>query len=410
MNNNQVDDFMSKLSKQTSSGHQKARVFNYQTRKLEKLSLNHPDNLGRYQVIPINNVTIGGNFPYISGRVKQINMPRKTTGQDGQESVYNAWIHIPSPGFYQMLDMSGRTVSSLTTEDENLLATASTLWDELYNELDVKNHYAETRGVIRSRNYTLFSGYCLNFWRTGSANNRVPDRQNFSALFMITDRAFLDNVEKNIDDKSLMDGGDKSWLDKVYNSDLSNRDGFILFSVNKAAGPGFVSTVQHEYGRAQMLSGVEIPQEDFDAGMSDAVSLFLGWQASNQDSDKPFGYRRLFNTSLMKETISYMSNLLASVRAAKAMGGNPMEAVEKVNKSFVDTVASSGDTVQVQPQVQETVAMNNTPEPAQIDPISGGGFGVPGNQSQGFASPSAVEPSVDFSNAAPGFDPSDTPF
>ena len=411
MNSNQVDDFMSKLSKQTSNGNQKSRVFNYQTRKIEKLSLNHPEHLGRYQVIPFNNVVT--NFPYLSGQVKQINLPRKTIDQSGQESVYNAWIHIPAPGFYQMLDMSGRTVSSLTTEDENLLATASTLWEELYTELDCKNRWSETKDIIRRRNYTLFTGYCLNFWKAGSANNRVPDRQNFSALFMITTRGFMDNVENNINDKSIMEGGDKSWVDKIYNNDLTNRDGFILFSINRAQDrAGFTSSVQHEFGRSQMLSGIEIPKEDFEAGMEDAMSLFLGWQASNLDNDKPYGCRRLFNANLIKETCNYMSNLLASIRAAKVNGADIDKTIEDVNKKYADTIEAPRRQVdsQGQPNVQQPQAqpqVEDRPSSAQIDPMGGTvnpGFSNP-TTAPGFTTP------TDFSTAAPGFDPSaSTPF
>jgi len=396
-----VSNFMERLAKQTSSPN--ARVFNRQTRKIEKLSLNHPSNLGRYQVLPFNSEVI--NYPFISGMVRQINIPRKTTDQSGQENVYNAWIHIPTPGFYQMLDETGRAVSSLSAEDEKLLESTSTLWEELYKELGAKENWAKYKDLIRRRNYTIFAGYCLNFWKYGS-DTRTPDRQNFSALFMITTKAFATAVQSNINDKTIMEGGDQSWVEKIYNNQLKNRDGFLLFSINKDKDrAGFISSASHEFGRAQMLSSIEIPEDDFNAGMNDPVSLFLGWQASNQDNDKPYGYRRLFNAKLIKEAADYMGSLLSAIRAVKASGGSDFdEAIQKINESVAGGPVTDGNATTAAPTQQEDPT---TPGAAQIDPLMGNSFASSGNAStntfSGFSTP-------DFSKAAPGFDPSNTPF
>jgi hypothetical protein len=231
---------------------------------------------------------------------------------------------------------------------------------------------------------------------------------------MITTKRFTTSVENNINDKAVMEGGDQSWIDRIYNNQLTNRDGFILFSINKDRDKaGFTSSVQHEFGRANMLSGVEISKEDFDAGMSDPVSLFLGWQASNQDADKPFGTRRLFNARLMKEAVDYMSNMLAAIRAAKAQNVDVTEAVTK----FCEDAASSA----VMDAPQDSIPSNNVgttvnPTPtvttatsAQIDPVSGGNpfGGFNPNTNHGVATPTSTP---DFSKAATGFDPKDMPF
>ena len=395
----QVSDFMEKLAKQTSSP--AARTFSRPNRKIEKLSLNHPANLGRYQVIPfVSDVT---DFPFVSGSVKQINIPRKNVDQSGNVNQYNAWIHIPSAGFYQMKDMSGRTVSSLTTEDEKLLSTASSLWDELYTELDGKNNWAAVKDLVRRRNYTLFTGYCLNFWKYGSADPRVPDRQNFSALFMITTKSFTSSIEENISNKSLMEGS-QDWIDKVYNNDLKNRDGFLLFSVNKDRDrAGFTSSAQHEYGKSQMLSQVEISQEDFDAGMNDPVSLFLGWQASNQDADKPFGTRRLFNAALIKEAVDYMASMLAAVRGAKAAGTSVEEAIALTNQTAFDSAQTVTDT-QGNPVGTADIAAKNTdpfhtPASSRVDPVTGAPVGSGNSAGFGGFGTAATNPF----NSAPSF-------
>lgn len=401
-----VEDFMSKLKKQTGKN-QGARNFTRQTRKIEKLSLNNPNTLGRYQVFPILSSVL--DFPFISGKVKQIKVPRKMIDQaTGEETQYETWIHIPAHGFYQMKDMSGRgAVSSLTAEEDQLLTNLHTVWEELYNEIDAKNHFAEAMKFIRTKNYTLFTGYCLNFWKAGDTDNRVPTRQNFSALFMVTTTSFMDAINGNIEDRSIMEGGNNDWIEKVYTNDLKGRDGFLLFSVNKSTTtPGFTVSAQHEYGRANVLSQYEIPKEDFDAGMEDAFELFLGWQASAQDIDKPIGQRRLFNKKLMQETLDYMSSMLASVRASKAAGKSYEETIEEARKVVFGSpadrsAAPAGTPIEAKPAPA-------APQATQIDPLSGtqafSGFGGTNTQGQpNFATP-------DFSNPTPGFNPGDAPF
>ena len=400
-----VEDFMSKLKKQTGKN-QSVRNFTRQTRKIEKLSLNNPNTLGRYQVFPILSSVV--DFPFISGKVKQIKVPRTMKDQaTGEETQYEAWIHIPTHGFYQMKDMSGRgAVSSLTAEEDQLLTNLHTLWDELFNELDAKNHFSECNKFIRLKNYTLFSGYCLNFWKAGDTDNRVPTRQNFSALFMITTTSFMDAINGNIEDRSLMEGGSNDWIEKVYTNDLKGRDGFLLFSINKnSTSPGFIASAQHEYGRANVLSQYEIPKEDFEAGMEDPFELFLGWQASSQDADKPIGQRRLFNKKLMQETLEYMSNMLASVRASKAAGKSFEDTIEETRKIMFGSPADRLSAPAGTPQ--EAKPSQPAPQATQIDPLSGtqdfSGFSGNTQGTPSFATP-------DFSNPNPGFNPGDAPF
>jgi hypothetical protein len=216
----------------------------------------------------------------------------------------------------------------------------------------------------------------------------------------------MEAVNGNIEDRSIMEGGSHDWLEKVYTNDLKGRDGFLLFSVNKnSTSPGFVSSAQHEYGRASVLSQYEIPKEDFEAGMEDPFELFLGWQASSQDLDKPIGQRRLFNKKLMQETLDYMSNMLASVRASKTVGKNFSETIEEARKIVFGSPADRSAAPAGTPL--EATAAPSAPQATQIDPLSGGqAFSGFGGNTQG--QPSFATP--DFSNPAPGFNPGDAPF
>ena len=399
-----LNNFMERLTRQSGST-PTVRTFNRQTRKIEKLSINNPEKLGRYQVLPFNYAVT--DFPFITGRVKQISLPRRRMDETGEEQAYSAWIHIPSREFYQMRDSTDRVVSSLSAEDERLLASVNSLWDELYNEVEGKTSYPEVKDFIRMRNMTIFSGYCLNFWKYGS-NNRTPDRQNFSALFMITTKEFIQSLEANVDDKNLMEGN-KDWIEKIYNNQLKNRDGFLMFSINKdRSTPGFTASVQHEFGRATMLAGIEIPQEDVDAGLDDAVALFLGWQANKAELEKPVGTRRLFNAPLIKEAGDYIGKLLSAIRAEKAAAaGNPIVAKDVVDKVVLEYYQNlppmeprpaygggNAETVNISAAPSSTPSSDSPT--AHIDPLMGntegsnfsnsgfGGFSTPSFGNSGF--------------------------
>lgn len=386
-----LTNFMERLTKQSASP--SSRTFTRQTRKIDRVNVNNPETLGRYQVLPINSVIT--EFPFVSGQVRQINMPRRRVDESGEEQIYNAWIHLPSSEFYQMKDSTGRVVSSLTADDEKLLSSAHNLWDELYKEVDGKTNYMTVKDFIRPKNITIFSGYCLNFWKYGS-NNRTPDRQNFSALFVITTRNFIQSVETGIKDKTAIEGGDASWIEKVYNNKLKDRDGFLMFSINKDRNTkGFQASAQHEVGRSAMLSGIEIPAEDFEAGMDDPVSLFLGWQASNEDREKPSGSRRLFNASLIKEACDYMSTLLSVIRAEKASNpGTNIDIVSvagKVSSGYFKGMSVDSPAPTPTPEPEPAPQVQDTPA-THIDPLMGsqpasgfGGFGGFGNPNFGGA-------------------------
>jgi hypothetical protein len=146
-----------------------------------------------------------------------------------------------------------------------------------------------------------------------------------------------------------------------------------------------------------MLSGVEIPQENFDAGMDDPVSLSLGWQANSAEREKPSGSRRLFNAALMKEACSYMGTLLSAIRAEKAKDpSTPIDVMAVVNQVVEDYYKNlppleprQQNVAQEAPQTQ-SAPVNDSPT-THIDPLMGsqqpqsngfgGGFG-------GFSTPS----------------------
>lgn len=413
-----VNDFVSRLS-QNMPG---SRTFEKQ-RKLDKVYLNAPTNFGRYQVLPLPSLVTG--FPFVElPNTREINIPRKNIKSDGTENIYSAWIKLLPRDAYIVRDETGREVSSLTANDEKLLQQAYNLHEELCRELDIKNNALDPviGKLIRRKNYTLFHALCINYWALD--NMRSPERQNFSALFVATSRKFQEALSNDIQQFELMnDNVPADWLGQVYNRDLANRQGFLMFTVQRdPTRPGFSFTVSHAIGKSDYLKDVKIPDDDMSI-MSDPVESFLGWQCAKDINNVPVGQRRLFNETLIGQAIQFMTQQLARIRIVKQnnTAGENMDnmikaAIAATNEEALKSQAptntmgqATNDPVLAQmaeksasaslnsnmvtnPQtiVEKNTDPFSTPPAAHIDPISatptsgGSPFSKPGFMNQGF--------------------------
>jgi hypothetical protein len=52
--------------------------------------------------------------------------------------------------------MTGRVVSSLTAEEDQILGEAYTVFDQLFDEIDARNDLEMQKNLARKRNYTVF--------------------------------------------------------------------------------------------------------------------------------------------------------------------------------------------------------------------------------------------------------------
>lgn len=327
-----VDSFLQKISSISPSNKKK----DFESRKLvQKIYCNFRGNFGKYQILPMNSMV--SDFPFVSLiGTREINIPRKNIAADGSESLYNAWIRIlPISGYTVKDPSSGREVSSLTAEEEQLLRQAYAVWDELYEELDGRNNAIDPviSKLIRRKNYTIFHGYCVNMFAEGEP--RKPAKQNFSGLFILTAKNFLDIVNSNIIDMKIMNGlSDDLWINDFYNRELGNRKGFMMLSVaQNPSGPGFNISVSHQMNE-NFLNGVTIPEEEA-AEMENPVESFLGWQARN-DMDNPSNQRRLFNAKLITEAIEFMTDQITRIRMAKQDGTSIEEAINITNQLVLE--------------------------------------------------------------------------
>lgn len=381
---NYVDNFLAQLELQTPKSRSEQRA---REKSIEKIYLNFPGNFGKYQVFPMNYAVT--HFPFVSLQdTKEICIPRKPAKKDESDGAsdepYSAWIKLLPKHAYVMKDSTGRVVSSLSAADEELLNTAYSVYNQLCEELDVKNNATDpiVRSLVRKRNYTLFHASCINKWEN---NSRTPVRQNFTGLFVCTTQKFMTSIQLSLKDKEYLEGGN-NWVEEIYNDNLTGRTGFLMFTIELTRGgqPGYNISVQHEIGRGHQLEGLSIPADDAEL-MTDPVASFLGWQANKDTAAQP-GYRRLFNASLIREAIDFMTSQIAAIRLAKQRGISIEEAIRATNAQALDGIQSASMSEPVDPMVDAPVARPtttantfserntdpfSTPPAAHLDPISG---------------------------------------
>lgn len=354
-----VEGFLSSLSNSVPKSNKSQKV---QGKKLEKIYLNFPGNFGRYQIFPFSGqVDQTGPVFTTLANTREIQVPQKMMGENGEEVTRNVWIKIPPKSAYVMKDQTGRMVSSLTAENEALLDQAYTVWEELYKVTDAKNNFADPtiRNFIRRKDYVLFYGYCLNQWELDGA--REPKRQNFGGLFVATTKKIVSVIEEDIKEKTLTDfAGDYNWVSEIYESKPNNRTGALVFTINMVKGqPGFQISATHLYGRGSTLGTVEVPS-DLISEFTSPVETFLGWQANRQDESVPVDQRRLFNTKLMQETVEYMVAVLGAL-GRKDVGTTLEDVINTTNQEVMSSLpkVNQGGAAVPDPMLAQEAARQN---------------------------------------------------
>lgn len=386
-----VDGFLQALKQNTDQQTNYENQSNART--IDKLYLSYPGNYGKYQIMPMVSTVTGQPFEFLNN-TREVKVTRKSQKQDGTETSYDAWIRILPASAYKMVDSTGRLVSSLTSEEERILAQAQQTFDALYVELGGREKDEQLRKRIaehlRRRDYTVFHAYCMNKWNLNDM--RQAEKTNFSALFVCSAKGFLQAVSDNVADTTLTNGNDPNWMSQVYNRDLGGRSGYVLFSIalNVGGKIGYSITVNHAINNAAFMEQYQVSPEDAEL-MSDPVESFLGWQASKEQPGK------LFNAALIQEITAEMAAELAAVRAAKSTGGDVFAAIKTTSEmaanSMVQSAPITNDPMLSQPVGQQPTnpgavfGSNNapfqTPPASHVDPVNPQGSAT--YQQPGFA-------------------------
>ena len=388
-----LNDFMARLTANAAPNGKTQRSGADRGRSLEKISLNYPGNFGSYQLLPVNSQVI--DYPFVQmNATREVCIPRRRTAQDGTEETYSVWIKLLPKSAYQMKDLTGRLTSSLTAEDEALLDSAYSVWDQIKEEINKGVETEEQKAdaykvmmeLIRKRNYTIFNAYCISKWDMN--DTKTPVRNNFSGLFVATASGFSSALKSDIDQKSLMYGGNVEFINEIYSNAPSGRTGALFLTINRPAGQTTYNISFSHNAGLQNLASVTIPESDFEL-MKDPLETFLGWQA-RRDDETPIGQRRLFNANLIREAIGYMTRQLAAIRMAKQNNTNLLSAIEATNAAALSEATHASNVTTNDPMLKAAAGSNSesydvdanrlreantnpfqTPPAARMDPLTG---------------------------------------
>lgn len=377
-NNFNVNGFLQQL--QNSQPKPKGDGLN--ARKLDQIHLSFNGNHGKYQILPMTSTITG--YPYVElKQTREIKVPMKNNLADGTEKEFLPWIKILPSEAYQMVDNTGRIVSSLTREDEDLLIQARSTFDRLYELLGGRQkdqNLNKTIGLLRKRDYTLFNGKCLGKW--GMTDPRTPERTNFAALFVCTAKGFMQAVSDNINDETLACGGNVDWINQVYSRQTTGRTGFLIFSIsmNQGGKIGYSTSISHKYGITNPeINNHVITDEEVEL-MTDPVEAFLGWQANRTEPN------RLFNRNLMAKAIAYMSEQIQTVQMAISTGADVLSAMQATSELALRGSQPMGEIQTNDP----FLAGNPNPNFANSGNVAANPSNLINNNSDPFATPPAA--------------------
>lgn len=358
-----LDSFLNGLQEVQSK--QKSNKDFDKSKSLNYINLAHPDNYGKYQILPMLSSTTMQPYVYLfnTREVKLVN-PRRDDGA-------TTWYKILPDEAYQFMDETGRIVSSLTDHDRALLAEVRGLYDRLAS-------YPAAKDITRVKNYTLFQGKCIKQYDVKNAEKR----SNFNALFICTSKGVASAVNDDINNQAISFGG-VQFVSQIYSRQQNGRTGWLIFSINRATnGVGFDVKVTHTPNiPVDTIQPYDFTDEDMEL-FGDPVRSFLSWQSGQ---DKAFNAEVL--TELKFKIIDLINKYdgtgagISTAAAQQVTNQTAAAGVAQPTPVSVDPMIAQMQAPQVAPQ--QTMATSpefiqsqngnpfQTPPAASIDPISG---------------------------------------
>lgn len=323
-------------------------------------------NLGKYQIFPMISTTTRMPFEYLY-RTREVNITSKKA--DGSE--YSTWHKLLPECAYDFCS-DGRRVSSLTQAEKDLLNAAYGVFDRMYNVVPE----SQRKGFCRYKNYIIGHAHVINYYEV--SNNNKPSKSNYDTLLVCTSKDFANAISKDIDIQLINQNNDPSFLNQVYNRQLTGRTGWLIFTIQRAAnGIGFSASANHTVNLGSISGDLTISEEAAEL-MKDPVRTFLGRQA---------GEDKLFNADFINTTISEMAAIIAKYEhsaiyvdkesvarstVAQAQAASPK--VAPTNDPMIAAAQAHSQPRATLNQEQQLAANNNpfqTPPAAQYDPMSG---------------------------------------
>jgi len=271
------------------------------TPKLKVIALNYGPKYGTIKFLPFLDANYG---PVVlidddEGRMREISIWRDV--DSSEDGGWDAWYHVLPLSYYDNL-----------TQDEI----------DLYNRVVSKFDYARDSGgdngaglydyqSLRTKCYGLFYGYALQYFNT---ENKSQD--NFTAgpaLIVIPNRTVGFTLKTDMEKWDSY--GSTAWRNKIYNNNLTGRDGWLEVSLvpRVDGGVGNNLTINHAVANPNMPQanavGPDLVISD-DVLKMFSVSIlrsFLGWEA---------GKDKLFDAENFKKIEFDLDQKIVAIKAA----------------------------------------------------------------------------------------------
>lgn len=274
--------------------------------RANKVLMNLKSNQGNVTILPIISKKIGNIYCKLPS-VREFKA--MTSVLESEDPV---WYKILPKDIYD----------GLTEAQSELYDEVTGLFDQIL-EYDMLE-YTE----IRVRNYSLFTGVCLN--HINLDGEKMEDNINQPCLFIFPSFAPIDALNTAISTKKSV-LGDKTvqWLTKIITPQLTNRQGALLLSFKKPDAPGYQATISFEVNNPADFIEVVDPKRDFTDEASkfeDPIGSFIGWM-NNQET----GSR--FNETVFRELRDNLKVTLKELEKQASEGEQPADTTPNVNGS-----------------------------------------------------------------------------
>jgi hypothetical protein len=361
-----LDNFLNGL--QEVQAKQKTNKDFDRSKSLQYVNLAHPDNYGKYQILPMLSTATYSPYVYLfNTREVKLQNPKKPDA--------TTWYKILPDEAYMFMDETGRVVSALTDAERGLLAELRGLYDKLAT-------YPGAKDITRIKNYTLFQGKCINQY---DIQNKVK-KSNFNALFICTSKGVASAVNDDINNQAISFGG-VNFVSQIYTRQQNGRTGWLIFSINRAVnGVGFDVKVTHTPNiPIETTQPYDFTDEDMEL-FQDPVRTFLTWQGGQDKAYNPEVLTELKFKII--DLINKYDGASSSIPVGVVQQATTQTATAAVQGAPVPTSAdpmvARMQAEQMPPQAPQTTMATDqqfvqsqntnpfqTPPAANIDPISG---------------------------------------
>jgi hypothetical protein len=288
-----VDEFIAGLQRDKSKEYSPDNV-------LVKVMMNQRDHQGTVTIVPFISKNVGNIYSKLEG-------VKEWYGYTSLLDSGEGWFKILPLKFYK-----------------DITPTQIELYNEVVSLFDACNEtgkfgYNEA-GVLRVRNYSLFTGVCLK--HTNTEGKSIEDNINKACLFIFPSNAPIDALQTCISSKAeLLGPKTTEFIRRIITPSLTNRGGVVQISFKKSSSPGYDSSVNFETNTE--FNTVIDPTKEFSKELAslfdDPIKTFLGWM---YDYDN----KKYFNET-------YFVELRDNLRDALNPTPQPQEEPKEENKN-----------------------------------------------------------------------------